>query len=104
MTQDGGGTGVHLQDDLFLRAKRDGRVVTIFLLGGVRLTGRVRGYDKFTVLLEARDHEQLIYKHAISTVSFSRVDGRRAEGPAHPAQRIEEGDGSEPGSDSTASS
>lgn len=72
--------GVNLQDDLFLQAKRDGRQVTIYLLGGVKLSGRVKGFDRFTLLLESKDHEQLIYKHAISTVSFTRPEPRRPQG------------------------
>ncbi|MFN7973212.1 MAG: RNA chaperone Hfq [Acidobacteriota bacterium] len=72
--------GDNLQDDLFSQAKRDGKIVTIYLLGGVKLSGRVKGFDRFTLLLESKDHEQLIYKHAISTVSFARPEPRRGEG------------------------
>lgn len=87
MTQEGTGPGPNLQDDLYQQARRDGRPVTIYLLGGVRLVGRIRGFDRFTVLLESKDQEQLIYKHAISTVTFTRpraepaAERRPASGP-----------------------
>ena len=78
MTQEGTGSGPNLQDDLYQKARRDGRAVTIYLLGGVRLVGRIRGFDRYTVLLESKDQDQLIYKHAISTVTFGRL---RTESP-----------------------
>src|SRR5688572_8166538 len=87
MNPEGGG-GAQLQDEFLQRACRDGRLVAIYLVGGVKLSGRVKGFDKFTVLLESKDQEQLIFKHAISTVSLVRGDARgdfrdsrRAEGP-----------------------
>lgn len=59
--------GMNLQD-LFLNQLRKEKIpVTIFLANGVRLKGVIKGFDNFVVLL--RDsHDQLIYKHAISTV------------------------------------
>jgi host factor-I protein len=42
------------------------------LLHGAKLTGRIKSFDKFSVLLETGSQEQLIFKHAISTISHSR--------------------------------
>ena len=64
-----------IQDEFFLRAKREGGVVTIFLTSGKKLTGRIKGFDKFTVVLEAHRIDQLIFKHAISTVTIGRPGG-----------------------------
>ena len=47
--------------------------ITIYLLSGVKLTGRIRSFDKYSVVLEANGQEQLIFKHAISTVVMGRV-------------------------------
>jgi host factor-I protein len=61
-----------IQDVYLNTMRRDRIVVTIFLLGGVRLMGRIKGFDKYSVVLEANNQEQLIFKHAISTVTTAR--------------------------------
>ena len=59
--------------DTFLNAARKERLfVTIFLMGGAKLSGRIRSFDKYSVILESNHQEQLIFKHAISTVALSR--------------------------------
>ncbi len=59
--------------DTFLNTARKERVnITIFLLSGVKLTGRIRSFDKYSVVLETGSQEQLIFKHAISTVAMGR--------------------------------
>ncbi len=61
--------------------------ITIYLLSGVKLTGRIRSFDKYSVVLEANGQEQLIFKHAISTVVMGR--GRRTRAPrAHPDKAV----------------
>lgn len=47
-------------------------MVTIYLLHGAKLTGRIKSFDKFSILLETGSQEQLIFKHAISTISHAR--------------------------------
>lgn len=55
--------------DLFLnQARRDRLQVTLFLMNGFQMRGVVRGFDGFTVVLDTDGKQQLIYKHAISTV------------------------------------
>ena len=59
--------------DVYLNAlRRDKTPVTIFLIGGVRLTGRIRGFDKYSVILESNNQDQLIFKHAISTITTAK--------------------------------
>lgn len=61
------GKGQNLQD-LFLNQLRKEKVkVVVYLTNGVRLKGIVKGFDNFVVLLK-ETNEQLIYKHAISTI------------------------------------
>ena len=50
--------------------------VTIYLINGAKLLGRIKSFDKFSLILETGAQEQLIFKHAISTIS----QGRRASG------------------------
>lgn len=55
--------------DIFLNNARKERIpVTIFLVNGVQLKGIVKGFDSFTVVLDSDGKQQLVYKHAISTV------------------------------------
>ena len=59
--------------DLYLNTLRRDKVsVTIFLIGGVRLVGKIRGFDKYSVVLESNQQEQLIFKHAISTITTAK--------------------------------
>lgn len=58
----------NLQDLFLNQARRDRSQITMFLMNGFQLHGIVRGFDNFTVVLESDGKQQLIYKHAISTV------------------------------------
>ena len=62
----------NLQDLFLLRARRDRLSVTLFLMNGFQMRGIVRGFDSFTVVLETEGKQQLIYKHAISTLVPTR--------------------------------
>ena len=55
--------------DIFLNSLRKTKTpVTMFLVNGVMLQGRIAAFDLFCILLERDDHYQLVYKHAVSTV------------------------------------
>ncbi len=58
----------NLQDMLLNQARKDRVPLTIFLMNGVQLRGIVRGFDNFIVIVEADGKQQMIFKHAISTV------------------------------------
>lgn len=82
----------NIQDSFLNTARKDKSVITIYLLSGVKLTGRIRSFDKYSVVLETNNQEQLIFKHAISTVVMSRVmhsdrysESRPATEPTAPA-------------------
>ncbi len=62
----------NIQDSFLNTARKDKTQVTIYLLSGVKLTGRIRSFDKYSVVLETNNQEQLIFKHAISTVVMSK--------------------------------
>jgi host factor-I protein len=62
----------NIQDAFLNTVRREKTSVTIYLLNGAKLNGRIRSFDKFSVLLESGTQEQLIFKHAISTISQSR--------------------------------
>ena len=69
----------NIQDSFLNTARKERASITIYLLSGVKLTGRIRSFDKYSVVLEANGQEQLIFKHAISTVVMGRVAS--AHGP-----------------------
>ena len=62
----------NLQDLFLNQARRERSQITMFLMNGFQLHGIVRGFDNFTVVLDSDGRQQLIYKHAISTVVPSR--------------------------------
>jgi host factor-I protein len=59
----------NIQDVYLNTVRRDKAPVTVFLISGVKLIGKIKGFDKYSVILEANNQEQLIFKHAISTVT-----------------------------------
>ena len=58
----------NLQDQFLNHLRKEWAVVTMFLINGFHLHCIVRGFDGFTVVLDSDGRQQLIYKHAISTV------------------------------------
>ena len=62
----------NIQDAFLNTVRRDKATVMVYLVNGAKLAGRIRSFDKFSVLLESGPHEQLIFKHAISTISLSK--------------------------------
>lgn len=62
----------NIQDAFLNTVRREKASVIIYLTNGAKLTGRIRSFDKFSVLLESGSQEQLIFKHAISTISQTR--------------------------------
>lgn len=70
----------NLQDLFLNQARRERSTITMFLMNGFQLHGVVRGFDSFTVVLDSDGKQQLIYKHAISTIVPSRPVALDAEG------------------------
>ena len=62
----------NLQDLFLLSARRNRTSVTVFLVNGFQMRGSVTGFDSFTVVLLSEGRQQMIYKHAISTVAPAR--------------------------------
>ena len=81
----------NIQDAFLNTARRERDTVTIYLMNGAKLTGRIKSFDKFSVLLESGSQEQLIFKHAISTILHARRSSgdtrssHTSEAPSHPA-------------------
>ena len=63
----------NLQDVFLTSVRRNETPVTVFLMNGFQMRGTITGFDTFTVVLTADGKQNLIYKHAISTVSPAQV-------------------------------
>ncbi|MFZ5824374.1 MAG: RNA chaperone Hfq [Bacillota bacterium] len=65
-------TQVNLQDTFLNVVRKENIPVTIYLVNGYQLKGHIRGFDNFTVVLEFEGKQQLVYKHALSTITPMR--------------------------------
>ena len=65
-------TAQNIQDAFLNSARRDKLSVQINLMNGSTLAGRIKSFDKFSVLLDSGGQDFLIFKHAISTISLER--------------------------------
>ena len=72
----------NLQEIFLTKARRNRLNVTVFLVNGFQMRGVIAGFDAFTVVLITEGRQQVIYKHAISTIVPERpVDLRESGGP-----------------------
>ena len=69
--------GRNLQNDFFNAARKARTPVTIYLSNGKKLTGRIKSFDKFTVLIDGAHGELMVFKHAVTTVAMD--DGNTKE-------------------------
>ena len=60
---------LNLQDAFLNQIRKDKILVTIYMINGFQIKGIVKGFDNFTVIVELDGRQQMVYKHAISTVS-----------------------------------
>lgn len=63
---------LNLQDTFLNEARKKRAPLTVFLVNGFQMRGTVLGFDSFTVLLESEGKQQMVYKHAISTIAPAR--------------------------------
>ena len=63
----------NLQDIFLTKARRDKVPVTLFLMNGFQMRGVITGFDSFVVVLDSEGKQQVIYKHAISTIAPVRT-------------------------------
>jgi len=93
----------NIQEAFLNNARKDKVFLTIYLMSGVKLSGRIKSFDKYSVVLETNNQEQLIFKHAISTVVVSKpfhsspgpaqnatASTQHVPGPPVPAETAEE--------------
>jgi len=66
---------VNVQDGFFYALRRDSRPIHVYLLTGKRVTGVLRRFDRYALVVESHGLEHLIYKHAVASVCLARMDG-----------------------------
>ncbi len=59
---------INLQDTFLNQVRKENIAVTVFLINGFQIKGNVKGFDNFTVVLDVEGKQQMVYKHAISTI------------------------------------
>ena len=80
---------INLQEAILKEVRRDKVPVTLFLMNGFQLRGVITGYDSFVVVLVSDGKQQMIFKHAISTVTPSRpvqYSPSESDVPANPSE------------------
>ena len=60
---------MNLQDSFLNHVRKENLAVVIYLVNGFQIRGLVRGFDNFTIIIENEGKQQLVYKHAVSTIS-----------------------------------
>ena len=70
-------SNINIQDPFFYQLRKDGRMVHVYLVSGKRLTGVLRRFDRFAIVIDNQDQEQLVYKHAIASISPVAVGEER---------------------------
>ena len=74
----------NIQDAFCNNARKEKTQITIYLINGIKLIGRIKSFDKYTVILGNGHQEQMIFKHAISTISTPRTMGHHTDSAGGP--------------------
>lgn len=77
-------TQINLQDVFLNQVRKEKIEITVFLVSGFQMRGQVTGFDNYTVVLDSDGKQELIYKHAISTIIPARpinfIEAEREQG------------------------
>ena len=60
---------INIQDPFFYQLRKESRTVHVYLVSGKRLTGIIRRFDRYSIVLENHSNEQLVYKHAVASIA-----------------------------------
>ena len=85
---------INLQENFLNQARKENVPVTIHLVNGFQIKGIIRGFDQFTVVIDSMGRQQMVFKHAISTITPARPLGAKAtqgevDGAAQAAETAE---------------
>ena len=77
---------INLQENFLNQARKENVPVTIHLVNGFQIKGLIRGFDQFTVVIDSMGRQQMVFKHAISTVTPVKPLGQLHQAEAKPAE------------------
>lgn len=63
---------INLQDVYLNKVRKENKEVTIFLINGYQIKGFIKGFDNYVIIIENSDKQQMVYKHAVSTIVPSK--------------------------------
>lgn len=64
---------INVQDSFFYALRREGKPIHVYLLTGKRVTGVLRRFDRYALVVESHGLENLVYKHSVATVCLARL-------------------------------
>jgi len=79
---------INLQENFLNQARKENVPVTIHLVNGFQLKGMIRGFDQFTVVIDSMGRQQMVFKHAISTITPAKPLGTRVQ-EEKPAEAVQ---------------
>ena len=82
---------INLQENFLNSARKENVPVTIHLVNGFQLKGMIRGFDQFTVVIDSMGRQQMVFKHAISTITPAKPLGTKPPVEDEDEVAIEEG-------------
>ncbi|MBR0062358.1 MAG: RNA chaperone Hfq [Selenomonadaceae bacterium] len=68
---------INLQENFLNQARKENVPVTIHLMNGFQIKGMIRGFDQFTIVIDSMGRQQMVFKHAISTVTPAKPLGTK---------------------------
>jgi host factor-I protein len=64
---------INLQDAFLNQVRKENIAVTIYLVNGFQIRGLVKGFDNFTIIVDSEGKQEMVYKHAVSTIIPARA-------------------------------
>ena len=80
---------INLQENFLNQARKETVPVTIHLMNGFQIKGMIRGFDQFTVIIDSMGRQQMVFKHAISTITPARPLGTSKEAKPEDATKAQ---------------
>ena len=81
---------VNIQDTFLNAARKENVPITIHLVNGFQLKGNIRSFDQFTIIIDSMGKQQMIYKHAVSTITPAKAVKYNVEKADDDADQSEE--------------
>ena len=82
-------TIINLQENFLNQARKENVPVTIHLMNGFQIKGMIRGFDAFTVVIDSMGRQQMVFKHAISTITPAKPLGMQQQQQAEATEVAE---------------